>query len=551
MEEDEDMTPFWLQSTTTTTSTARRFSSLLRNLGVLLLILLVIAAAFIFFIIPSFLSFTSQIFRPHSVKKSWDTLNLVWVLFAIVCGFLSRNDATNETPRSASSLSASPSYVQKPSFESITIPSRGRFSNSNNNGGLNRLRSFRSYPDLRAEEASWMRSESDYQWRFYDDTHLYNYRSSSLKDQPFHEFKPHQQKFQDQKEEHVVEEAVNRVDDDISATTTFIVETQNEIVYTPPPPATPLPKVVRRKVVKRATTSQDVAKSCAGKRKIDDDLGSGTSSPPPPPRPPPPPPQVEEGERRNEKKRGTSSTKEFLNSLRRNKKKKKQRQKSVENLDIFFNYESTFPLPSPPPPSQPPPPPPSPPSQPPPPPPSPPHFFQNLFSPKKRKAKKTHSVPPQKTILYSSSASKPQLLSQNFSKNVPSTTHKSPLPVKINSYNNVEETVSSGNESPLMSSIPPPPPLPPFNIPVRNFEVVEGDFVRLKSNNDSDFDEANAEESSSPSVAADFATSSPLFCPSPDVNTKADNFIARFRAGLQLEKMNSFKERGKSKIGPS
>ncbi|KAJ0007698.1 hypothetical protein Pint_28999 [Pistacia integerrima] len=88
-------------------------------------------------------------------------------------------------------------------------------------------------------------------------------------------------------------------------------------------------------------------------------------------------------------------------------------------------------------------------------------------------------------------------------------------------------------------------------MPVWKFEEVEGDFVRLKSNNDSDFDEANAEESSSPPEAADFATSSPLFCPSPDVDTKADNFIARFRAGLHLEKMNSIKERGKSNLGPS
>ena len=43
-----------------------------------------------------------------------------------------------------------------------------------------------------------------------------------------------------------------------------------------------------------------------------------------------------------------------------------------------------------------------------------------------------------------------------------------------------------------------------------------------------------------------------LFCPSPDVDTKADNFIARFRAGLLLEKENSIRERdrGKSRFGP-
>lgn len=34
---------------------------------------------------------------------------------------------------------------------------------------------------------------------------------------------------------------------------------------------------------------------------------------------------------------------------------------------------------------------------------------------------------------------------------------------------------------------------------------------------------------------------SSLFCPSPDVNTKADNFIARLRDEWRLEKMNSIK----------
>lgn len=47
---------------------------------------------------------------------------------------------------------------------------------------------------------------------------------------------------------------------------------------------------------------------------------------------------------------------------------------------------------------------------------------------------------------------------------------------------------------------------------------------------------------------------SPLFCPSPDVNTKAENFISKFRAGLKLEKINSFNKndqgRSLSNLGP-
>ena len=43
-----------------------------------------------------------------------------------------------------------------------------------------------------------------------------------------------------------------------------------------------------------------------------------------------------------------------------------------------------------------------------------------------------------------------------------------------------------------------------------------------------------------PSVTASPA---PSYCASPDVNTKADNFIERFRAGLKLEKINSYREK--------
>lgn len=38
---------------------------------------------------------------------------------------------------------------------------------------------------------------------------------------------------------------------------------------------------------------------------------------------------------------------------------------------------------------------------------------------------------------------------------------------------------------------------------------------------------------------------SSVFCPSPDVNTKADNFIARLRDEWKLEKMNSMRQKKK------
>ncbi|KAL6137464.1 hypothetical protein ACLB2K_062756 [Fragaria x ananassa] len=96
MEEDEDtFSPFWLPSTPRG-RLRRSTSSLLFSSGAFVLLLLAVALAFIFVIIPSIHSFTSQIFRPNMVKKSWDSLNLVLVLFAIACGFLGRNTAGND-----------------------------------------------------------------------------------------------------------------------------------------------------------------------------------------------------------------------------------------------------------------------------------------------------------------------------------------------------------------------------------------------------------------------------------------------------------------------
>lgn len=48
-----------------------------------------------------------------------------------------------------------------------------------------------------------------------------------------------------------------------------------------------------------------------------------------------------------------------------------------------------------------------------------------------------------------------------------------------------------------------------------------------------------------PSVTASPA---PAYCPSPDVNAKADKFIESFRAGLKLEKINSYREKCQMQI---
>lgn len=295
---------------------------------------------------------------------------------------------------------------------------------------------------------------------------------------------------------------------------------------TPPSPLSPFtpPKVVKHR---KKRTYQTLAhnEKTGTPEKIDSQVKNLRTppSPPPLPRPPPsPPPVFQQVEQRsgdkNEKKRGGSATKDFLSSLRR--KKKKQRQKSVENFDTFLNSQpsssTSHPLYPPPPP--------------PPPLPPPPSVFHSLFSSKKGKAKKLHSVPPPPP------PTPPQPQAKVW---------KPPLPVKTRIINSGDENVSSGNESPLNPIPPPPPPPPPFKMQPWKFEV-QGDYVRIKSNNSS------RSGSPDPMDGGESPTKT-MFCPSPDVDTKADSFIAKFRADLLMQKMNSFKEkqgRGRSNLGP-
>ncbi|KAK9102507.1 hypothetical protein Sjap_019761 [Stephania japonica] len=120
--------------------------------------------------------------------------------------------------------------------------------------------------------------------------------------------------------------------------------------------------------------------------------------------------------------------------------------------------------------------------------------------------------------------------------------------------------INNGNQSPIVPiPMPPPPPPPPFQVPAMKF-VVRGGYLRIKSATSSrtgspepEVDSPNSTPTSTSSTPAigssplmmggtDGGDSGmPVFCPSPDVNTKADAFIERLRAGWRLEKVNSIK----------
>ncbi|CAJ1950877.1 unnamed protein product [Sphenostylis stenocarpa] len=565
------MPPFWAAENRNRRRLRRSYSLLLTSTSLLVLVL-VLALVFSLIVVPTLHSFASKIFKPRTVKNSWDSLNLVLVLFAIVCGFISRNTTSETlTPRSHrtfSNPSTPPPAWYHYDYAHGHTPRRS----------FNRLRSFNSYPDLRQPIAA------DERFRFYDDTYLLHHRHSR----------------NDTEEE----EKEIGIDNVVTAppqqgTQAFMrnvqpayqVETIDkhdigdlDAMISQPPPSPPpgiRTKVVRRNI-KRSHQSETMEKHETndsaveisqsppatrtkgvrrnGKRvhqaetieklEIGEfDSQSSEPSPPSPPRaiirkkdvrrnvkserddsavkisPPPPLPQPLPAEAVQVKKKRGIATKEFLTSLRG--KKKKQRQRSVENFDSILNSETLLPQPTPPPPP-------------------PPKVFQNLFSLKKGKHKTPHIVSVTTTI----SKKRDFVSSSRLEGNV----------------------MMAGNESPL-NPIPPPPPLPPFKLPGWKFRV-QGDYVRVDSIGSSrsgspDLDEvsedtpttSNHDETSQ--VNSPFAkdgedsasVSAPsLFCPSPDVDTKAHNFIESFRAGLRMAKMNSMKERqgiGRSNLGPS
>lgn len=536
--------------------------------------------------VPTLRSFTSNIFKPQAVKHSWDFLNLILVLFAVVCGFLTKND-NNET--------------QTPRFDQRTFsnPETPSLWYENSNRSFNRLRSFGSYPDLRQHS---LLVTGDERYRFYDDTRIhFRYKYPRFEDEELHRetvssgevyrspmWQPENKPPSDSR----IEDIGRNVERTHQVETNEKLEINDFVGESSEPPVPESLPAVRKKKNRigskesLAVTSEDFSASpvlqpelipqppcstdqsseslrTARKKKSmivskenvvsvasEEFLASPVLLPEVDPQPPsfttPPPLTRAKAVRRNvkrtyqpeqndvvaensqlppspplpadrkvhilvKKKRG-NVTKEFLTSLRG--KKKKQRQKSVENFETILNSQS---------------------QPPPPPPPPPPSVFHNLFSSNKSKHKKHYLVPM-----------------------APPKRDHSQYRLKDN-----VNVMNSGNESPLIP-IPPPPPPPPFKLPAWKFRV-QGDFVRVDSIGSSrsgspDSDEI-AESPISPyapngeEFASETANSSgaSLFCPSPDVDTKAHNFIQNFRAGLRMAKMNSMKEKhgiGRSNLGP-
>ncbi|KAL4583666.1 hypothetical protein LXL04_008248 [Taraxacum kok-saghyz] len=513
-EEKTPRSPFWLQTTTNVGRFQlyrRRLSSLFFNSVVLIIFLLLLAILSMVFVVPNAIDFSSNVLKPNLVKRSWDSINLTLVLVALAFGFLGRNINNDEKlsyDRSESELSPG-APIMSPSSSTqeqwYDFPDQSMSSTF----GLRRQKASSSYPDLRELSSPWDHHAAD-PWRFSDDTHL-NYYDVLESNQSYLR--------QRSRREQNSGNALGGVSQQSLYTPPQKPAVAEEgLQYLPPPEPMPPPSVptqppalppqppahtVKKKTKRRARSSEP--------RKV----LSPVIDPLPEPTPPPSIKPLTE-----HKTNGGNPTKEFFTSFYHKKKKKREKERSFDDLQSLLHHSrppaTRFQLP--------------PTSPPPPPPPHPPSVLHKLFPTKKEKRKNITSV------TLSPPAPYPPPPRPTRSQSAPYLTDNPHVSSILGNFTSVDDS-SSGGDSPMKQNPPPPPPLPPFKVPDWEF-AVEGDFVSLQSAVSSASVSPNGDEARSPSSVVE----APLFCPSPDVDTKADNFIESFRARLNLERM--------SKLGP-
>ncbi|KAE7998503.1 hypothetical protein FH972_003043 [Carpinus fangiana] len=518
--------------TTSMPPRGRSSSSPLINPPLLIVIVPIIAFAFLFFAVRPFLSLTSLVLRPNTVKKSWDSVNIFLVLFAILCGIFARKNDDGLPPEETANASSASNKTNEGEGEQSTSQQWFRYSetkiydtprvwsSASPATGVTRLkRSSSSYPDLR-QESLWETGDDRFQFRFFDDFEINKYRSLRPRNEP---------------EE---PEKIIPVD-------TFALRSSPS--HPPPPPKSPPPPPTPPQAVyhlPKRTYRRTVG--------CNDDNTESTHTrppPPPPPIPPPSPARIRSEQKHGKSERSKSSFKKELamawNSLYKQRKRKRNKIKTnVFDEQVQSPGEPVRH------------------TRPPPPPPPPPSVFHSLFR-KGSKRKKVHSVstppppppPPPPPVRPSRSSerkipapSPPPEPSRRRSSSY-STAGLPPLPTRANTWD--ENVNGVGGRSPV---IPIPMPPPPFKMPEMRFVAREGS-VRVRSAQNSrcgspELGDADATKESLDGTVNAMDGGGSVFCPSPDVNVKAETFIARLRDGWRLEKMNSYREKEKMGLRP-
>ncbi|XP_031742598.1 formin-like protein 20 [Cucumis sativus] len=488
MEPNSDPPPFWPPSPPI--HRRRSYSPPFISLPVLIILLPTLALILLFFAIRPLLSLINQVYKPSSVKKSWDSFNVFLVLFAIICGIFSRrNDDVPTTAdgdtRGSDQMTVVDTGGVKVNGDSESSQqwfgfSERRFSDPTGRAPVTtRLRRNSSYPDLRQESLWGNGDDSNNQFRFFDDFEINKFRSRSF---------VYRTRGNEREESPAIP-----VDSFVVNSSPAPEKMKSQSPNPPPPPPPPLPVTQR----KPRRTYQNIQK----KEEIPENKAEFTPPPPPPLPPrtviPPSPVRV-----RLEEK--------FGKSVRKKTNVKKEIAMALASL---VHSESP----------------------PPPPPPPPPVPSSSRSTKKKIQIPRPPSPPPPPP---------PPAQQRNSTTN-----RRPPLPTSVrNSY--IENPSINSREKSLTPTIPPPPPPPPsFKTTTDVKSTVGSDTVGSRSSETSrcgspDPENVNTSASGGAGVGS-------VFCPSPDVNVKAANFIARLRGEWRLEKMNSVREKERLGQGPN
>ncbi|EXB38898.1 hypothetical protein L484_027333 [Morus notabilis] len=444
----------------------RRSSPPILTPPVLIILLPIITFLFLLSAVPPFLSFTSLIFRPIAVKKSWDLLNIFLVLFAILCGIFARrnddesanNDVVPTARRSGGVEESEPANPQRWFAFSDDRRSEKIYDSVDRtaeSGSLRRLRrSSSSYPDLRQESLWETGDDPRFQFRFFDDFEINKYRVTAPFD-PSREIRGRRREADDgEAKEILVDTFVVR------PTTPPKSPSPSPSPATPSPPPPPPP--VERHKPRRTYRAVGERKEKAEKKQDDHNDADQFAKvrpppptpPPPPPRPPPSPARVRPEQRHVKLERRKSNVKKeiamaFTSLYNQRKRKKKQKIASSgshahDSATSSPPEKTRFPPPSPPPPPPPLPPPPS-------------SVFHNLFK-KGIKSKRIHTIPPPPPPPpppFSSSPPPSSRPSKHKNRSVPPPAPPTPPPISSSLRHSKHKNRSTPPPEP---PTPPPPP---------------------------------------------------------------------------------------------
>ncbi|GAB2291862.1 hypothetical protein Dimus_026113 [Dionaea muscipula] len=551
MENGGSSPPHWQLPVTVTRHGRASSSSAFLNSSLAIILIPSLAMLLIFIAIPSF---TTTIFTFHSTNPqsaisksvpmkssggSWGTINVVLVVFAILCGIFSRRNqdqsisSSREWNQNQEILRNNNSTVQLHQLfdgpveeKTHTQPvATGVF-------WLGRRGDMGSYADSRQHDR-WKTAATNERLRLFDGfdlNRLYPLPSSDY---------VHRRKLGAE-----TDGGEGCAVKDIPVETLLIRSEQ----HLPPPPPPP-PHEIR---IERKRAYED--------RYSWEERVAETAAPNPPAAPSPEAAAQEmdmasgqeEKSRRKERKK-SNATKEIASALaslysKRNKKRNQKIKHEAASVEPFPPHLVTPPTP--------------------PPPPSPPSVFHRLLK-TESKSKKIHSLSPPPSpprpqplqrppeSLTPSSKQRNQINCKRSSQSPPPSSpisgKASRLRAPIEAGNSPSTTTStasdlyerdedvlSGCQPPLFPVVPAPPPSAFRQPETKDFSRCG--FVSVREAHSSPeledvdvdaSDEINGGDGNGPWSGC---------CPSPDVNVKADTFIARHHDGWRLEKLNSWRE---------